>query len=470
MKKIVLLVLIQIFVSFNLFSQYYFYVSTSNERAKPNLNEKGMSNDEVLNQIFKEFEVKSYYQSFPGAKNAELQRFYEIHLTENKNKDFDSFEKLLKNNKIFDAIYRSNYYEPAICSNPVAINDEWIANNWINNDALNLLNAQCAWTITVGDPNIIVGVIDTGFDITHEDLINTFVGGIDTIGPPSSSQHGTYVSSCVAAETNNGKGIAAIGYNTKVKGYHVSSATLWNGIWQAYLDGIKIINVSWAGASGTPANVLAVEEMVDNGVVLVVAAGNNMKTQAGSHQAFANIPGVINVSGVDKNNTHGGTGNAQNGTHVHNQWVDVCALSMGVTGCWQGTYVDFGGTSYAAPQVAGVVALIRSINGNLSPADIENIIKSTTDPITDAHLYQGLLGTGRVNAYKAVQAACATTSSTVNFIGQVVNTDRAVNSCGDLNVQSVNVQNEAKLTLNAVNTITINPPFEVQIGSQLEIK
>ena len=77
MKKIVFLILIQIFVSLNLFSQHYFYVSTSNERLKPNLKEKGTSNDEALNQIFNEFKVKSYYQSFPGAKNIELQNFYE---------------------------------------------------------------------------------------------------------------------------------------------------------------------------------------------------------------------------------------------------------------------------------------------------------------------------------------------------------------------------------------------------------
>jgi predicted Co/Zn/Cd cation transporter (cation efflux family) len=84
MKKAVFLAMIQIFVSLSMFSQYYFYVSPSSERTKPNQQEKGMSNDETLNQIFKEFEVKSYHQSFPGAKNVELRSFYEIHLIENK--------------------------------------------------------------------------------------------------------------------------------------------------------------------------------------------------------------------------------------------------------------------------------------------------------------------------------------------------------------------------------------------------
>ena len=205
--------LIQFFVSFNLFSQYYFYVSPSNDKAKPSPEEKGMSSDEALNQIFKKFKVISYRQSFPNAKNIELQNFYEIHLSEKVN--IDSFENLLKSQKSFDAIYRSDYYVPA-CDNPVSINDAWIVNNLINNDALDLLNAQCAWTITKGNSDIIVAVIDTEFETIHEDMINTFVSTVGTQTYPMN--HGTSVSSCVATGTNNNKGIAGIGYNTRVKG------------------------------------------------------------------------------------------------------------------------------------------------------------------------------------------------------------------------------------------------------------
>ena len=463
MKKIVFLVLLQVFVSLNIFSQYYFYVSPSNEMAKPNLEERGMSNDEALNKIFKDFEVRSYRQSFPRAKNAKLRSFYEIHLAENSgNRNIDSFESSLKNSKVFDAIYRSDYYELATCSNPVAINDEWIVKNWINNDALNLLDAQCAWTITTGDPSIIVGVIDTEFDTTHEDLINTFVGVVGT--QTDFRNHGTAVSSCVATGTNNNIGIAGIGYNTRVKGYHADGGTLWNNIWQAYLDGIKIINVSWSGVGSYP-NLLAVQEMTDNGVVLVLAAGN-LASQAGSHQAYANIPGVINVSGIDANNTHGGVVNS-NG--VNNQWVDVCALSTYVTACVpkMATYHPFhDGTSFAAPQVAGVAALLRSINGNLSSAEIENIIKSTTDPIADAHLFPGLLGTGRVNAYKAVQAACAIT---VNFTNQTVTSDTTITACRDIYIENVTVTNNAKLTINAAGNVIFGGGFGCTDGATYEI-
>lgn len=473
MKKIVFLVLVQIFVLQNLFSQYYLYVSTSDENLKPNLIKDGKSNDETLNQIFKDFGIKNYRQSFPGAKTIELQNFYEIHLVDNFDSlrnyanRFDSLEDLLKNKKIFDKIYRSAYCEPTTCNNPVSINDTWIANNWTNNDALNLLNAQCAWTITTGDPNIIVGVIDSEFDENHEDLINTFASIVGTRFPYM-LDHGTSVSSCVATGTNNNKGIAGVGYNTRVKGYHANSIELWSKIWEAYLDGIKIINVSWQrNDGGTPAQVLSVQEMVDNGVVLIFAAGNQPAFEGG-HQNYADIPGVIIVSGVDANNTHGGTSNVLIGapTQVHNLWVDVCALSMNVAVCLpRNRYGTAGGTSFASPQVAGVVALLRSINNDLTPAEIEDIIKATTVPIADAHLYPGLLGTGRVNAYNAVLSVCTTT----NFTNKTVNTNQTIKDC-KINVQDVKVKNNAKLKLEATSEVTIDDDFEVEDGAELEIK
>ena len=143
----------------------------------------------------------------------------------------------------------------------------------------------------------------------------------------------------------------------------------------------------------------------------------------------------------------------------------MCAMSENVAVCGRANkYESSWGTSLAAPQVAGVVALMRSINSSLSPAEIENIIKSTADPIADAHLYLGQLGTGRVNAYKAVQAACLTT----NFTNQTVATNQTITDC-NIDVQNVKVQNNAKLTLAAKYLTTINGAFEVTLGSQLEV-
>jgi subtilisin family serine protease len=68
-------------------------------------------------------------------------------------------------------------------------------------------------------------------------------------------------------------------------------------------------------------------------------------------------------------------------------------------------YQNWSGTSFSAPITAGVAALIKSINPCLTPEDVQTILKTTTDPIIDANLYPGKVGTGRLNAYKAVKLA-----------------------------------------------------------------
>jgi len=85
MKKLIFLILIQFFTLQNLFSQHYLYVSISNEELKPSSTKSGKPNDESLNKVFNDFGVKSYYQSFPNAKDPRLQNFYEIHFHESKN-------------------------------------------------------------------------------------------------------------------------------------------------------------------------------------------------------------------------------------------------------------------------------------------------------------------------------------------------------------------------------------------------
>jgi|GEM_PF-5240760 len=87
--------------------QYILYVShPSYENLKPNPDKIGMSNDEALNQIFKEFGVFGYYQSFPGAQNPELLHYYEIYFMG----DIDSLESVLKEKMFFRTFYHSDIY------------------------------------------------------------------------------------------------------------------------------------------------------------------------------------------------------------------------------------------------------------------------------------------------------------------------------------------------------------------------
>src|SRR5690606_30052036 len=124
---------------------------------------------------------------------------------------------------------------------------------------------------------------------------------------PLECHHGTEVSSMATANVNNSKGVAGIGNKCRLAGYVAPTASgsciginyggyeLGDAVWQAYLDGRPIINVSWSGVGNlSPTRVAAVKEIVSNGTTLVVAAGND--TDDVDHWAYANIPGVINVS------------------------------------------------------------------------------------------------------------------------------------------------------------------------------
>ena len=150
----------------------------------------------------------------------------------------------------------------------------------------------------------------------------------------------------------------------------------------------------------------------------------------------------------------------------------------------------FGGTSAACPQVAGIVSLILSANSNLKGQHVRDIIESTAQKINQyspsnlsGYVYtnnptvrpngtwNNEIGYGLVDAYAAVQKAVACATTTVNFTSQTVSAaDETVTSCGDIYVKDVTVTNNKKLTLEASGMITIDGDFEVQLGSEFEIK
>ena len=290
------------------------------------------------------------------------------------------------------------------------VNDTYIANNWVNNDALTLVDANCAWSITTGDSNILIGIADTEFEEQHEDLVNQ----IDRISGPHSGYHyhGTRVYGVAGSQTNNSLGIAGIGYNCRgalERINHSAWGMAWSGdieraIWNLYLDSVPIINVSWTGTGLDP---IAAKEIVEHSVI-VLGAGNS--PNGNNHSAIADIPGVILVSGVDHTGAHGPTG------HRHNQWVDLCAQSTNVTTTdTSNGYTGDWGTSFAAPMVSGTVGLMLSVNDCLSPRQVEDILESTANPILDAANYPNQVGSGYLNAYRAVKAAQDFHSNTLDL-------------------------------------------------------
>lgn len=399
----------------------YFYVYPNSVSAYPNSPNRTKSS--TLNTLFSNYDVVTYRKAFPGAQTPSIQNAYEIHFTG----DLQEFRTALQASEQFSRIEVAPYYrtsekleysqESMSGCVPVTVNDpnaDWV---------LDAIEAECAWSITTGDSAISVAIVDTEFDATHPDL--TY--------PDSSSKlvtlwldewwdthtlpncpHGTQVAGMAVSQPNNGVFTAGIGYNTSLAGYIPRNSQLsgggcsispWNGVWQAYLDGQRIINVSATGIGGPPAPqtvVDAVTELTSNGSLLVVAAGSSGCTTC--HSQYSNIPGVINVSGLDSALTVSSTGGP------YSQFVDICAPSIAVQRIRRVNDVGPGwGTSLAAPIVAGTAALMIDVNSCLEPAEIESLIKLAAEPISDAdepsETFFGLVGAGRLNAYKAVRYA-----------------------------------------------------------------
>ena len=357
-------------------------------------------------------------QSYPGFQTPELQLLYTLTIREN---DMNVMSRSSEENKerratvieefLATGLFEDNVrkFEPTflLCANPVLVNDPHFRDDhgW----ALRLIQAPCAWSITRGNPNVWIGIVDTDFDTTHEDLNNKFA----YISGPISHRHahGTTVASIAAANTNNGRGMAGIGHNSRIAArrvvHHSHGGTYAYRIREAivhlYNMRVPVINVSWAH---TGLDIAAVQEITRNGTTLVLAAGNT--PGAGFHSYLAHIPGVILVSGVDRNDRHEPTHTARN------QYVSILApsknLKMAMPGnayvvhrvYLEGTNTPRGSTSLAAPFVSGTIALMLSVNPTLTPAQIENILITTAAPIADGGL---LPGRGRLNAYAAVRAA-----------------------------------------------------------------
>ncbi len=440
MKKILLIVGTCIFMMHAMAQNTKFlYVFTTVESAKPA--NASRSNNDALNNIFNTYGVSRYFQPFPGAKTTDLNNVFTIYATGN----IESLKSSLLGTGLFYRIDVDEFYSTAAgCGSPAVTNDP-VSNTWAVDDwAIHMIDAPCAFTVTTGSSNIKIGIVDTEFDLTHEDLSSQIVSTWGTQN--TACHHGTIVSGCAAAATNNGKGIMGVGYNSKIRGYCTGSGCSgnpWPGIWQAYLDGCRVINVSWSGIGSYP-SILAVQEITRGGAVIVTGAGNS--PGANAHSAYATIPGVINVSSVNKDNMHGPSG------HAHNTWVDVCAPGVAIASTYNhiltsNSYGAGWGTSFAAPYVSGTAALVLAVNPCLRPADVEAIIKASTDPIADAASFPGTVGTGRLNAYKAVLLA-QTYGTTVPAItvNTTWNTDRYVK--GDITIEP-----GATLTINGAARI-----------------
>ena len=312
------------------------------------------------------------------------------------------------------------------------------------------IDAIEAWDIETGDEDIIICVLDTGVDWDHPDLeaniwINPgedingngiadptdfndvdddengfiddirgwdFVDTNDTVYPGEDGKvrdndpmdfwgHGTHCSGIASSVTNNNVGVAGVCWNCSIMAVRAGYMTegghglseeddVADGIIYTADNGADVLSMSWGSYNESDLLKDLMDYTYSQGVVLVAGACND-----DSNLKFypASLDNVISVAATDHTDWKAMFSN-------HGSWVDVAAPGVDINSTFpDDTYYTWSGTSMSTPFVAGLASLILSKNPGFNQEEITTIIRSTTDSVNSSKY----IGTGRINAYKAIQ-------------------------------------------------------------------
>jgi subtilisin family serine protease len=271
--------------------------------------------------------------------------------------------------------------------------------DWSAQWGLRRIGLPSAWDRPHGSGNVVVAVLDTGVAGGHPDLQGSILSGYNLVDPAKApvddNGHGTAVAGIIAARTNNHEGIAGVCWTCSILPIKVLAADgtgdtsrVAAGIVRAADAGARVINMSLGGPANDRTLDDAISYALGKGVILVAAAGNN-----GTSSPFypaANLD-VISVAASDESDRLYSWSNFGSS-------VQVAAPGCNPAPSPAGGYVLFCGTSAATPVVAGLVALLLSVQPDAGRAEVVNAIENTTTPIGD------VVGRGRIDARNALAA------------------------------------------------------------------
>ncbi|BAV96790.1 S8 family serine peptidase [Lysobacter enzymogenes] len=339
-------------------------------------------------------------------------------------------------------------------------NDPSFAQQWHYADSAAGIRLPTAWNASTG-AGVVVAVIDSGI-ASHTDLNANILPGYDFISSTtgfsdaecraagatagcgrsddgdgrdanpadvSDVMHGTHVAGTIAAVTNNNLGVAGVSFNAKVVPIRVlgkdgagSDSDIADGIvWAsggsvsgvpANANPAEVINLSLGGGapcSQTPAYQAAINAAVGNGSTVIVAAGNSNTDVANFTPASCN--NAVSVAASNRNGARSYYSNFGASMDITAPGGAQSAVndSNGILSTYRNNgYRYEQGTSMAAPHAAGVAALILSAAPSKTPAQVEQILKSTARPISASNCSGGC-GAGLIDAAAAVAAAGGTT-------------------------------------------------------------
>ena len=293
-----------------------------------------------------------------------------------------------------DAVGRATDWPEAGSAPDDELWDQWQAD-------MRRIGMPSAWGITTGSTDVVVAVLDTGYERTHEDLEAIPIVSRRNIRTGTKNVtdgygHGTHVAGTIASSTNNGHGVASMAPGVTIMPIKVLDANGY-GYWSDFLDG-----VDWAVAHGADivnmslGSYLSANQIANwqptftaawqAGTMVIAAAGNNNNNTLFYPASFANVLSVSATTNNDARASFSSFGPA----------VDVSAPGVSIASTYRNNnYYAMSGTSMATPHVAGLAALIRSIHPEFTLAEIETAIKATAHDLGDAG-WDRYFGHGRI--------------------------------------------------------------------------
>jgi subtilisin family serine protease len=424
-----------------------------------------------LRDLIEDYQITNLNMPFLSAESDVLQRTFRMDF--DKMYQIDLLIKEMSNLPEIDYVEKAPLFRISMIPNDPYYGEVSGGGLFGTNEAdanwhLKLIGAEEAWDLETGDSEIVVAILDNAIYVDHPDLQNKIVSQIDLANgdddptPPENTfiwSHGTHGAGLIAAETNNGIGIASIGYDVSIMAVKIGDdasdgqgmASGYEAIVWAADNGADVINMSWGSPQFFTTMQNTVNYAYNKGCVLVGAAGNNgngMETQMNpdlpiNYVAYpAALEHVIAVGSCDVEDNKSDFSN-------YGTWIDVLApggyFSQGTLGIggfavlsttaseagdmWSmlsgagGGAADYGvegqydcmqGTSMAAPVTAGLCGLILSANPELTPEELTALLKNTCANVDAQNAaFIDSIGAGRIDAHAAVQAAIDATADLV---------------------------------------------------------
>jgi subtilisin family serine protease len=443
----------------------------------------------ALDALARQYRVYSFSRAFPGVPKPEggefldMTRYYLLEFPVGVN---------------LNAIAHDYSVQPGILSTHF---DRMIALDYIPNDpswgsqwALTTVQAPVAFDYCQGSTTVKVGIVDSGIDTTHSDLKNNlwvnpgedlnhngiieliewngmdddgngypddfygwnFYGSNNDVQDLPTSQnggHGTHCAGDASAVTNNGVGIASLGYKAKIitaragLGLTVSVIAAANGMNYCTMQGAKAINLSFGSSSTDPFLPGSISYAWSQGVAVFASAGNSNSSAVHYPAAYDYTVAVASTNASDQKSWFSNYGT----------WVDLCAPGDGILSTVPpNTYVAWDGTSFSTPITVGLAALVWAAKPSWTNQQVITHIQNTCTNINAQNpSYIGMLGTGRINAGNAIGSLYPNLS----YVEQLFN-----DSLGGNNNHRPDPGESVQLWLTLRNTSSTIPATGVQVS------